>query len=75
MLKNGTSTLFVPHRLSDFSMSIENAVYYNSIGEVFLSREVEPGDRYTLSARVPSDENALITLVGALAGSEDEGYY
>ena len=41
MLGGGTSTLFAAHRLTDFSMSLQNAVYYNSIGEVFLARNVE----------------------------------
>ncbi len=75
MLDGGTSTLFAPHRLSDFSMSVENAVYYNTIGEIFLSREVEAGDSYSLAARVPADEGALRTLVGALSGADDRGYY
>ena len=48
-LADGTSALFVPSRMSDFSMPLEDAVYYNTIGEMFLTRPARPGDRYSLT--------------------------
>lgn len=49
MLAEGTSSLFVTGRLESFDMPLDTAVYYNSIGEMFLSRQVQPGDRYSFS--------------------------
>ena len=74
MLDGGTSTLFAAHRLTDFSMDLQNAVYYNSIGEVFLARNVQAGDSYSFTALVQGDEEALNALTLARAGVEDAGY-
>lgn len=74
MLDDGTSTLFTAHRLTDFSMDLQNAVYYNSIGEVFLARNVEAGDSYSFTALVQGDEEALNALTLARAGAEDANY-
>ncbi len=54
-LAPGTSTLFVPGNLADFSMDAQNAVYYNSIGEIFLTRAVQAGDRYSVQALIPNE--------------------
>lgn len=74
MQDKGTSTLFVPARLKQFNMSLETAVYYNSIGEIFLSREVAPGDAYSLEAYTVKDETALRSAVIAAMGEKDEEY-
>lgn len=74
MLGGGTSTLFAAHRLTDFSMSLQNAVYYNSIGEVFLARNVEVGDQYAFTALAQADEAALAALTLARAEAEDDFY-
>ena len=50
MLEEGTSSLFVPARLEKFSMDLSTAVYYNTAGEMFLTRDVLPGDAYALRA-------------------------
>lgn len=54
ILDEGTSTLFVPCRVRDFSMDLSTAVYYNTAGEMFLSRPVRAGDRYSLKALIPA---------------------
>ena len=74
MLGGGTSTLFAAHRLTDFSMDLQNAVYYNSIGEVFLARNVETGDAYAFTALAQADEAALAALTLARAEAEDDFY-
>ena len=74
MLDDGTSTLFVPHRLADFSMGLENAVYYNTAGEIFLARNVQAGDSYAFTAYLQADEAALERLTLENASVEDEGY-
>lgn len=74
LLSEGTSTLFVPALLTEFDMSLANAVYYNSTGEIFLTRDVQAGDGYAFSARVPRDGNALIAAAAQYASSPDKGY-
>lgn len=46
-LADGSSSLFVPDILEDLNAPIEMAVYYNDTGEIFLTRDVQPGDEYT----------------------------
>lgn len=58
-LREGTSTLFAPVRLKKFDMTLSTAVYYNTAGELFLTRDVQPGDRYSLTALVPLQNQAL----------------
>ena len=53
LMDSGTSTLFVPGRLTDFNMGLSNAVYYNSSGEMFMARKAEPGDSYAVGALNP----------------------
>lgn len=72
MLSEGTSTLFVPGQMASFDMDLSDAVYYNSAGEIFLTREVEPGDSYVLSAYTPDDNQALIAACAELASAEDK---
>ena len=59
MLNDGTSTLFVPGLLEQFDMDLSAAVYYNTAGEMFLARRVQPGDRYALRALLPEQNDAL----------------
>lgn len=40
-LDEGTSTLFVPHRVTDIEAPVSMAIYFNTAGEVFLPRDVE----------------------------------
>ncbi len=74
MLDGGTSTLFAAHRLTEFSMALQNAVYYNSIGEVFLARNVEAGDEYAFTALAQGNEAALLALTQERASAQDEGW-
>ena len=73
-LREGTSTLFVPNRLTDFSMTLETAAYYNSMGEMFIARGVEPGDRYGVRADILGDRAALRTVLEAAAQRPDGEY-
>ena len=69
-----TSALFVPSRLEAFHMDLQNAVYFNSIGEMFLSRLAERDDRYQLEgAVVGQDDAALRALIAHHASDADEG--
>lgn len=74
MLNEGSSTLFVPVRLTDFEMSLKNALYYNSVGEMFLTRNVEKGDEYAFTALEPISPEAISAYVADLKNVRDEGY-
>lgn len=71
MLESGTSTLFVPARLAKFEMDLSDAVYYNSIGEIFLTRDVQAGDSYALQTYLPLDEAALVAAANAALEKSD----
>ena len=47
-LDSGTSTLFVPQRMTGLDTAYDLPAYYNETGEVFVTRDVQPGDRYEL---------------------------
>ena len=71
-LGEGTSTLFVPHRLTDLSAPLDMPVYYNETGEVFITRDVASGDSYALEAWNPDgDWTTLAAAVEAAAGERD----
>lgn len=74
MLENGTSTLFVPAILAEFDMELANAVYYNSAGEIFLTRDVEPGDSYSVTTRLPQSDEALVQAASAALEKTDRRY-
>ena len=74
LLSPGTSTLFVPGRLARFSMDLSNAVYYNSSGEMFMAREVAPGDRYALRGLAPVYGDALRQAVIRGEASGDDRF-
>lgn len=72
MLDDGTSTLFVSGMMDEFRMDLSTAVYYNTAGEVFLSRPVQRGDSYRLRALLPEMSDALRSAVidGEAVGDE-----
>ena len=74
MLDSGTSTLFVPGQLAEFEMGLKDAVYYNSAGEIFLTREVQKGDSYALRAYTADSSQALAAAAAKLQGEKDENY-
>ena len=63
VLTEGTSTVFVPGRLEEFSMGPDTAVYYNSVGEMFLARNVRQGDMYSMIGyRTPDAQTLRIAV-------------
>ena len=74
LMTGGTSTLFVPGRMASFDMDYNTAVYYNSIGEMFLARPVEDGDAYSLVGCAAPDEDALRAAVERMRDAEDADY-
>ena len=74
VLGTDTSTLFVPAHMQEFDMGLSDAVYYNSTGEIFLTRDVEIGDSYRLTARVPASDAALIAAASRSWDASDPNY-
>ena len=74
LIDSGTSTLFVPGRMSRFEMDMSNAVYYNSAGEMFMAREAQPGDRYEADALMPVFGDDLMQAVLWGETGDDDQY-
>jgi len=75
MLAEGTSTLFVPGRITSVSASPLLPIYHNDSGEVFFTRGVEPGDQYRFSALlIDAGDDELARLTAAASGRDDPGY-
>lgn len=71
MISDSSPTLFTPGRLADFQMDMKNAVYYNSVGEIFLARDVEKGDGYSFAGWELED---IATLDGIARVEDDRAY-
>lgn len=74
MIGEGTSTLFVPGRMGEFSMSLDTAAYYNSIGEMFLARRTQDGDAYSATGYIAADAERVRAAVIAVQ-NESDAYY
>lgn len=73
-LQSGSSSLFVPDILQDLSAPIEMAVYFNDAGEVFLTRDVEEGDSYSVVGLSPVHGGSLAAFLQAASELEDDAY-
>lgn len=75
MLSDATSTIFVPHRLTDLSTAFDLPSYYNSTGEVFTTRSLKDGDAYTLTAEIPvKDSKKIAEIISAAEQTNDSDY-
>ncbi len=75
MLSEGLSTLFVPHRLTDYHAPLDLVTYFSSTGEVFITRNVQAGDAYAVKAMLPAgDTNPMRSLLEKAVGAKDGGY-
>lgn len=72
-LGNGTTTLFAPSHTRTLQMESQRMVlYYNMAGELFITRDLQSGDSYTLTC-LPAAASSRQTaaLVAACAERED----
>ena len=76
MLNKGTTTLFAPSRTRSLQLDGERMVlYFNTAGEYFLTRELEPGDAYTLTyLPYEAGRSGVADLVTANAQTDDPYY-
>ena len=75
MLGSGTSTLFVPQRVRELRAGGELVPYFTDSSELFVTRNLEEGDTWSVSAPLMTGGDAgLGTVVDAAAREEDDRY-
>ncbi len=76
MQTTGTTSLFVPQRVREVSTGGDLVAYFNDSGEVFVNRDLEMGDSYTVTAPLFVGGDAGVeTLVSASASEETRAAY
>lgn len=76
MQSTGTTSLFVPQRVREVSVGGDLVPYFNDSGEVFVNRDLEMGDSYTVTAPLFVGGDAGVeTLVNASASEEARSAY
>ena len=72
MLGDGASTLFVPQRIRSLRAGGELVPYFTNSSELFATRNLQPGDTWSVSAPLfLAGDPGLGTLVDAAAATED----
>ncbi len=72
MLAPGVSTLFVPQRIRLLRAGGELVPYFTNSSEVFVTRNLQPGDTWSVSAPLfRAGDPGLGTLVEAASAAED----
>lgn len=75
MQNNAVSTVFTPLFLRSVSMAGDMVPYFNDASELFITRDLENGDRYSVFAPVfEGGDPGLNMLVNGAAGTEDKYY-
>ena len=75
MQNKAVSTIFTPFFLRSLNMSGNMVPYFNDASELFITRDLETGDRYTVFAPVfEGGDTGLDDLVNAAAGTQDQYY-
>ena len=75
MLTGSASSLFVPQRVRTLSPGGSIVPYFNGASEVFATRDLEPGDTWSVTAPLyQAGDVGLQTLISACAGTEDPAY-
>ena len=75
MLSSGASTLFVPQRVRELRAGGETVPYFTNSSEIFITRNLQPGDTWSVSAPLfTAGDPGLDTLVNAAGSAEDAGY-
>ena len=75
MQNKAVSTIFTPLFLRSLNMAGDMVPYFNGSSELFITRDLDTGDRYTIFAPILEGGDAgLGTLVNAAAGMDDAYY-
>ena len=75
LLSGSASTLFVPQRLRTLTIEGTANAYFNLGSEVFLSRNLQPGDAYTVEyLPMKATDAGMAALVSANENAQDAAY-
>ncbi len=75
MMDVSASSMFMPQRIRDLQPGGDLVPYFNASSEVFATRDLQPGDTYTVSAPLMlGGEAGLGTLVTACAAAGDPNW-
>ena len=75
MTDTSASTLFVPQRIMTLSTGGDMVAYFNRGSELFITRDLAPGDIYTVTAAAPlAGDAGLDTIISASAANDDPQY-
>ena len=70
-----SSTLFVPQRVRDLIPGGDLVPYFNNSSELFVTRNLQPGDTYTVTAPIfLAGDSGLGTLIEVCSTMEDNAY-
>lgn len=75
MQDTATSTLFTPLFLRQFSSQSNMVAYFNDSSELFTTRDLQRGDRYTVFAPILEGGNTQLGALIAAAPKGDDPYY
>lgn len=69
------STIFTPQRVRDLAPGAGMVVYFNNASELFITRDLVPGDTYTVKAPlIQGGDPGVGTLVEAAKDTPDSAY-
>ena len=75
MLRDSTSTLFVPQRVRELKPGGELVPYFSNSSELFITRNLQAGDTYSVSAPLfQAGDPGLGTLIEVCSTLEDRQY-
>lgn len=75
MQNTATSTIFTPAFLRRFTAQSDMVAYFNESGELFITRDLRGGDRYTVFAPLlEGGDSALGALIAAAPRGADKYY-
>ena len=75
MLENSASTLFTPQRVRQLRAGGDLVPYFSLASELFITRNLEPGDSWAVSSPLPQSGDAGISILVEAAGSADDPHY
>ena len=75
MLSDSASTLFAPQRVRELNPGGELVPYFSNASEIFITRNLQPGDSYAVSAPLfVAGDPGLGTLIEICSTMEDSAY-
>ncbi|MDO4483530.1 MAG: transglutaminase-like domain-containing protein [Clostridia bacterium] len=75
ILSENASSMFVPQRVRSLNPGGELVPYFNNASEIFATRDLQPGDLYTVSAPLMlAGDAGISTIIEACAKNDDPAY-